>query len=135
MNNIDWATGQGLLAVDDPAEVDSAFARNEKHVGIAVVGLALNNENLDVVAPRVVRAIESDDVETRRLGFTAAGHSVRLFEALDPRIAVMLHRFRKDDVASTALDDVLQYLAYRRLPRWLKVEVVRRRLRWLILRR
>ena len=31
MDDIDWATGHGLLAVDDPAEVDNAFARNEKH--------------------------------------------------------------------------------------------------------
>jgi len=135
MDDIDWASGRGLLAVDDPAEVDNAFARGEKHVGIAVVGLALNNEDLDVVAPRVVRAIESDDVETRRLGFTAAGHSARLFEILDPRVEEVLRRFRKDDIASTALDDVLQYVPFRRLSCWLKTESVRRRVRWLILRR
>jgi hypothetical protein len=135
VDDIDWATGRGLLAVDDPAEVDNAFARNEKHVGIAVVGLALNNEDLDVVAPRVVRAIESDDVETRRLGFTAAGHSARLFEVLDPRVGEVLRRFRKDGIAATALDDVLQYVPFRQLPGWLKVEAVRRKLRWLILRR
>ncbi|MFC0548285.1 hypothetical protein [Kutzneria chonburiensis] len=135
MDDIDWATGRGLLAVDDPAEVDDAFARKEKHVGIAVVGLALNNEDLDAVAPRVVRAIESDDVETRRLGFTAAGHSARLFQTLDPRIGEVLHRFRKDGIASTALDDVLSFVPFRQLPRWLKVESVRRKLRWLVLRR
>jgi hypothetical protein len=135
MDEINWETGEGLLAVDDPIEVDDAFARNEKHVGIAVVGLALNNEDLDAVAPRVVRAIESDDEETRRLGFTAAGHTVRLFETLDPRIEQALRRFRDDGIAATALDDVLQYVRFRQLPRWLQAESVRRRLRWLIFRR
>jgi hypothetical protein len=135
MDEINWATGEGLLVVDDPIEVDDAFARNEKHVGIAVVGLALNNEDLAAVAPRVVRAIESDDVETRRLGFTAAGHTARLFEVLDPRIEQALLRSRNEGIAATALDDILQYVRFRQLPCWLKVESVRRRLRWLIFRR
>ena len=135
MDEINWETGEGLLAVDDPTEVDNAFARNEKHVGIAVVGLALNNEDLDAVAPRVVRAIESDDVETRRLGFTAAGHAARLFETLDPRIEQALRRFRNDGIAATALDDVLQYVRFRQLPSWLKTESVRRKLHWWIFRR
>ena len=135
MDEINWETGEGLLAVDDPIEVDDAFARNEKHVGIAVVGLALNNEDLDAVAPRVVRAIESDDEETRRLGFTAAGHTARLFETLDPKIEQVLRRFRNDGIAATALDDTLQYVRFWQLPRWLQGESVRRRLRWLIFRR
>lgn len=135
MDEINWATGEGLLAVDDPSEVDDAFARNEKHVGIAVVGLSLNNEDLDAVAPRVVRAIASDDVETRRLGFTAAGHTARLFGVLDPRIERVLHRFRDDGIAATALDDVLQYVRFRQLPFWLKAQSVKRKLRWWIFRR
>jgi hypothetical protein len=117
MSGLDWAAGHGLLAVADPAVVDAAFDRREKHVGIAVVGLALNGDDLDAIAPRVVRAIEADDEETRRLGFTAAGHTARLFGTLDPRIEAVLRRRRRDGIAATALDDVVQYVG--ELPEWL----------------
>ena len=135
MQEINWETGEGLLAVDDPAMVDDAFTHSKKHVGIAVIGLALNHEKLDEIAPRVVRTIESPSIQTRRLGFTAAGHTARLFRTLNPRIERVLYRYRNDTIAATAIDDSLQYVSFRHLPSWLKIESIQRKLRWWILRR
>ena len=135
MGEVDWQSGQGLLSVDDPKVVDDVFGRDEKHVGIAVIGLTLNHDDLDVVAPRIVSAIESARTETRRLGFTAAGHSVRLFQRLDDRIERALFHFRNESMAATALDDATQYESFWRLPWWLKKRTFLKRLRWHLLER
>lgn len=36
----DRVTGEGLLGLDDPAEWDAAFARGERSLGTAAIGLA-----------------------------------------------------------------------------------------------
>jgi hypothetical protein len=38
----DWASGQGLLGLDDPEEWDAAFERGEAGLGTAVIGLAFH---------------------------------------------------------------------------------------------
>ena len=49
-----WGTGEGLLGMDDPAEVDAALGRGERSVGAAVIGLALN------WPPEVAGALSAD---------------------------------------------------------------------------
>jgi hypothetical protein len=125
-----WETGEGLLGVSDPAIVDEALDRGERHAGIAVTGLALNNEDLVEIAPRVARATRSDDPETRRMGFVALGHTVRLFGELPPALEKALRDARSDPSAETAFDDTLQYIPFARLPAWLKKRAMAERIGW-----
>ncbi|GGV01848.1 hypothetical protein GCM10010211_81420 [Streptomyces albospinus] len=64
---LDRETGDGLIGIRDPAEVDAAFDRGERCVGTAVVGLVLNSDDVAVVAPRVLRALRSSDATVRSL--------------------------------------------------------------------
>ncbi|TLF74500.1 hypothetical protein [Nocardia cyriacigeorgica] len=130
-NGMSWSTGEGLLEVSDPKVVDRAFACGEPHVGIAVVGLSLNNPDPDEVAPRIVRATLSVDRETRRLGFVALGHFVRINRRITPELAGALRDSASDGISETALDDTLSYVPFRRLPPWLKVRFVADRLEWI----
>jgi hypothetical protein len=131
----DWDTGEGLLGVDDPLVVDDALDRGERHAGIAVAGLALNNEDLAEIAPRVARAARSGDAETRRMAFVALGHAVRLFGELPPELDRALRDARHDPAAETAFDDTLQYVPFARLPTWLKLRSLREWARWRLWRR
>lgn len=65
---LDWENGTGLIGVDDPAIVDAAFERGERHVGVAVIGLALNHPDPDTILPRVARALRATDPELQRQG-------------------------------------------------------------------
>ncbi len=56
----DWVTGEGLLGLDDPAEWDAAFARGERSLGTAAIGLAFNCPLADA-SPRIVRATQLPD--------------------------------------------------------------------------
>lgn len=46
-----WADGTGLLGMDQPEEIDAAFERGEPHVGVAVIGLALNYSDPVAILP------------------------------------------------------------------------------------
>lgn len=115
-----WATRDGLLGMDDPAEVDAAFERGERHVGTAVIGLVLNCGDLAVAAPRVERALRSEDMATRQYGFTAAGHAARLCHGLTPAIYDTLHAEGPGGMAEDAISDALTYVPFREMPGWLK---------------
>jgi hypothetical protein len=130
-----WESGEGLLGVSDPAIVDEALDRGEPHAGIAVAGLALNNEDLAETAPRVARATRSDDAETRRMGFVALGHSVRLSGELPPALEKALRDALHDPAAATAFSDTLQYVPFTRLPTWLKLRAIAGWARWHLWRR
>lgn len=130
-----WETGQGLLGVSDPEVVDVAFDRGEKHAGIAVVGLSLNNPDAAEVAPRIVRATSSLDRETRRLGFVALGHFVRIHRRITPELASVLRNSVHDGISETAMDDTFSYVPFLRLPSWLKVRYLSEKLKWILLER
>jgi hypothetical protein len=78
---MDWLDGTGLLGADDPDEVDKAFDRAEPHVGVAVIGLALNHPDADTVLARVNRTPEAEDSALRRQGLVALGHTARSLPA------------------------------------------------------
>ena len=125
-----WESGEGLLGVNDPAIVDEALDRGERYAGIAVTGLALNNDDLVEIAPRVARATRSGDQETRRMAFVALGHSVRLFGELPPALDKALHDARNEPAAATAFSDTLQYIPFSRLPTWLKKRAMAEWIGW-----
>ncbi|MFE4990407.1 hypothetical protein ACFRH4_03500 [Streptomyces mirabilis] len=60
-----WADGTGLLGMDQPGEIDAAFERGEPHVGVAVIGLALNHSDPVAILPRIAHALRSDAEELR----------------------------------------------------------------------
>lgn len=128
-DDLNWETGAGLIGVCDPAEVDAAFDRGERHVGTAVVGLVLNADDATVVAPQVLRALRSSDPMVRSLGFVATGDMARLSGALTPDIYAELRAEGLGGVADTALKDTMTFIPFWQLPWWL-----RRMCLWLRLR-
>jgi hypothetical protein len=121
----DWGTGEGLIDISDPAEVDAAFDRNEPRVGTAVIGLVLNSDALSTVAPRVERALSSEDPKVRQLGFVAVGDTARLFGELTPAIYGAMRAEGLGGVADTAIKDTLTFVPFRELPWWLRRTSVR----------
>lgn len=83
-SEIDWKTGDGLLGISDPAEIDAAFDRGERFVGTAVIGLVMNCDGLAVAAPRVERGLRSSDPKVRQYSFVAAATAARVF-GVSPR--------------------------------------------------
>ncbi|WP_438484942.1 hypothetical protein [Streptomyces sp. S186] len=128
-DDLDWETGAGLIGIRDPAEVDAAFDRGEKRVGTAVVGLVLNSDDVDVVAPRVLRALRSSDPAVRSLGFVATGDMARLFGTLTLEIYAELRAEGLGGVADTAVKDAMTFIPFWELPGWLRWTCLRLRLR------
>ncbi len=116
----DWETGEGLLRVHDPEEVDAAFDRGERRVGTALIGLVLNGDDFAVLAPRVERGLRSADRDVRQFAFVAAGHTARLFGELSPGIYEILHAEGPHGVAENAISDALDYVPFRDMPWWLR---------------
>lgn len=85
----DWESGQGVPHIDNPAEVDAAFERGERHLGSAVIGLAFACP-LAEAAPRIVRAMRLSDPDQRGFAFTAAGVAARLNGELTPELYAAL---------------------------------------------
>ncbi|WP_018543258.1 MULTISPECIES: hypothetical protein [unclassified Streptomyces] len=83
-NEPDWETGDGVIDIRDPAEIDAALDRGERHVGTAVIGMVPHGDDVAVIAPRVERAMRSPDPKVRELGFVAAGDMARLYTTLSP---------------------------------------------------
>ncbi|MFF3408321.1 hypothetical protein ACFYW8_19345 [Streptomyces sp. NPDC002742] len=117
----DWGSGEGLLRIYDPAEVDAAFERGEGHLGTAVIGLAFNC-SLEEASPRIVRAMGLPDRDQRGFAFTAAGVAARLNGELTPELYAALRAEGpgRRSIAGNAIDDTLDYVPFRQLPLWLK---------------
>ncbi|MET7391495.1 hypothetical protein ACFYPT_41015 [Streptomyces sp. NPDC005529] len=130
MTGHDWDTGEGLIRVDDPAEVDAAFERGNGHLGTAVIGLAFNC-SLEEASPRIVRATRLSDIDQRVFAFTAAGVAARLNGALTPELYAALRAQGPGrlSIAVHAIDDTLDYVPFRDLPLWLKWWKVESRVR------
>ncbi|MGW3408907.1 hypothetical protein [Streptomyces sp. NPDC000888] len=120
----DWESGEGLLGVDDPAEVDAAFERGEGHLGTAVIGLAFNC-SLEEASPRIVRAMQLPDRGQRGFAFTAAGAAARLNGELTPQLYAALRAEGPGGVADNAIRDTLTFVPFRQLPPWFKWQMVR----------
>ncbi|MEV5146869.1 hypothetical protein AB0L14_21145 [Streptomyces sp. NPDC052727] len=110
---LDWQVGSTLRWIDRPEEVDAAFDRGEPLVGVAVIALALNHVDADVILPRVSRAMESEDAEIRRQGVIALAHVARLHRTVDQRSLALL---RAGPRGNEADDDLWSFVAHRRLP-------------------
>ncbi|WP_329301221.1 hypothetical protein OG410_24935 [Streptomyces sp. NBC_00659] len=120
----DWETGEGVSHVDDPAEVDAAFARGEWPLGSAVIGLAFNCA-LDEASPRIVRAMQLTDPNQRALAFTAAGAAARLNGELTAELYAALQAEGRGAFAEHAIRDTLTFVPFRKLPLWFKWQMVR----------
>ncbi|MBC2908241.1 hypothetical protein [Streptomyces cupreus] len=120
----DWETGEGLLGIDDPAEVDAAFERGEESLGAAVIGLALNCPP-EVASPRIIRAIQVLDRSRRDFPFTAAAHVARLNGRLTPELYAALRAEGLGGFADHAIRDTLTFVPFRDLPPWFKWQMVR----------
>ncbi|MFI9768214.1 hypothetical protein ACIHJG_15280 [Streptomyces sp. NPDC052415] len=119
-----WETGEGLLGIDDPAEVDAAFERGEESLGAAVIGLALNCPP-EVASPRIIRAIAVLDRSRRDFPFTAAGHVARLNGRLTPELYAALRAEGRGGFAENAIRDTLTFVPFRKLTPWFKWQLVR----------
>lgn len=102
------------------AAVDAAFDSGDPDVGTAVVRLVLTSDDFDAVVARVSRALASDDVKVRRLGFVAVGDTARVFGRLTPEIYGVLRTEGLGGVADTAFRDTLTFVPFRDLPAWFK---------------
>ncbi|WP_129308864.1 hypothetical protein [Streptomyces sp. L2] len=115
----DWETGEGVFGISDPAEVDAAFARDENHLGTAVISLALTC-SLEEASPRIVRAMQLPDLHQRIYAFTAAGDAARLNQGLTPELYAALRTEGIKGLAEDAIRDTLTFVPHRDLPPWLK---------------
>ncbi|MFD4524763.1 hypothetical protein ACFWP7_12740 [Streptomyces sp. NPDC058470] len=114
-----WESGEGLLGMDDPAEVDTAFERGEGHLGTTVIGLAFNC-SLEEASPRIVRAMQLPDLAQRGFAFTAAGTAARLNGELTPELYATLRAEGHRGIAEDAIDDTLTFVPFPQLPPWFK---------------
>ncbi|MFD6295892.1 hypothetical protein ACFWFU_13895 [Streptomyces sp. NPDC060235] len=126
----DWDTGEGLIRIHDPAEVDAAFERGNGHLGTAVIGLAFNC-SLEEASPRIIRAMHLSDIDQRVFAFTAAGVAARLNGALTPELYAALRAEGPGrlSIAVNAIADTLCFVLFRDLPLWLKWWKVESRIR------
>ncbi len=115
----DWESGEGLLGIDDPAEVDAAFERGEPCIGTAVIGLAFQC-SLEEASPRIVRAMRLPDAGQRGFAFTAAGVAARMNGALTSELYAALRAEGPGGFAEHAIRDTLTFVPFGRLPPWFK---------------
>ncbi|MEW2389432.1 hypothetical protein AB0933_13855 [Streptomyces venezuelae] len=119
-----WDSGESLIRVDDPADVDAAFERGERRLGTAVIGLAFNC-SLEEASPRIVRAMGLSDPGQRGFAYTAAGAAARLNGELTPELYAALRAEGPGGIADNAIRDTLTFVPYRRLPPWFKWQSAR----------
>ncbi|GGX94242.1 hypothetical protein [Streptomyces fructofermentans] len=113
---LDWEQGTGLIGVQDPAVVDAAFERGERHVGVAVIGLALHHPDPRAILPRVARALRATDPARQHQGTVALAHVARLHRTVDRECLALL---RAQPRGNEADDDLWSFVPRRRLPWWL----------------
>ncbi|MGW4911201.1 hypothetical protein [Streptomyces sp. NPDC004270] len=116
---MDWETGEGLPALDDPAEWDAAFERGADHLGTAVIGLAFHCP-LEAASPRIVKVMGFPDGLQRTNAFVAAGHVARLNRRLTPELFEALRAEGLGGVAEHPIRDTLTFVPYRDRPPWFK---------------
>ncbi|WP_328873145.1 hypothetical protein OHT76_25270 [Streptomyces sp. NBC_00287] len=119
-----WETGEGLLGMDDPAEVDAAFERGERSLGTAAIGLAFNCA-LAEASPRIIRAMQLTDPHQRGFAFTAAGTAARLNSELTPELYAALRAEGRGGFAENAIRDTLTFVPFRKLTPWFRWQMVR----------
>ncbi|WP_299537324.1 hypothetical protein [uncultured Streptomyces sp.] len=112
----DWEHGTGLIGVRDPAVVDAAFERGERHVGVAVIGLALHHPDPRTILPRVAQALRATDPARQHQGTVALAHVARLHHTTDPECLALL---RTQPRGNEADDDLWDFVPRRNLPWWL----------------
>ncbi|WP_337662625.1 hypothetical protein [Streptomyces sp. XHT-2] len=110
----DWATGEGLLGLDDLGEWDAAFERGERNLGTAAIGLAFNCP-LEDASPRIVRATQLPDTDQRGFAFTAVGTAARLNGALTPELYEVLRAAGpgRRSIAVNAVGDTRPFVPFR----------------------
>ncbi|MFF9047504.1 hypothetical protein [Streptomyces parvulus] len=115
----DWESGEGLLGINDPAEVDAAFERGADHLGTAVIGLAFSC-SLQQASPRIIRAMRLSDPVQRGFAYTAAATAARLNGDLTPELFAALRAEGPGGIAEHPISDVLTFVPFRDLPPWFK---------------
>ncbi|MEU5899181.1 MULTISPECIES: hypothetical protein [Streptomyces] len=65
-----WETAEGMLGMDDPAEWDAAYARGERSLGTAVIGLAFHCTPADA-SPRILKGTRKALHDRRRCDWSA----------------------------------------------------------------
>lgn len=93
----DWESGDGLLGIDDPAEVDAGRGVAPDCQGDAAVGR-----------------------RPAGFAFTAAGHAARLNGELTPEGYAALRAEGLGGVADHPIRDTLGFVPFRKLPPWFK---------------
>lgn len=129
--DLDWKQGGNLNRCREPEDVDAAFDRGEKHVGVALIALVYNNPDTDAVLPRVARGLRSPSPETRRQSLLALMHTGRLHGRVDADTLELLHGLLSDrtpisagspyEVRGTAIqtvEDLQVFLPPEQLPAW-----------------
>ncbi|MFF5706565.1 hypothetical protein ACFY7H_29365 [Streptomyces sp. NPDC012794] len=129
---VSWDNGTGLIGIDRPEEVDAAFGRGEPHVGAAVIGLALNHPDPEVILPRVARALGAESQELRRQGTVALAHVARLHHTVDQECLALL---RSRPRGNEADDDLWTFVPHRHLPWWLWRHHLKEQTKWRLWRR
>lgn len=127
-----WENGTGLLGMDDPAVVDAAFERGEQHVGVTVIGLALNHPDPDTILSRVARALRATDPELQRQGTVALAHVARLHRTVNQEC---LDLVRARPRGNEADDDLWTFIPRRKLPWWLWRHQLPGHLKWYLFER
>ncbi|WP_369249496.1 hypothetical protein [Streptomyces sp. R41] len=120
----DWERGETLLRVNDPADWDAAYERDERSLGTAAIGLAFNCTPAEA-SPRIVRAMQLPDRDQRGFAFTAAGAVARLNGELTPELYAALRVEGPGGFAENAIRDTLTFVPFRKLPPWFKWQMVR----------
>jgi hypothetical protein len=109
--------------------VDAAFEHGDPEVGTAVVKLVLSGAGFEVAAPRVERALRSEEETVRRLGQVAAGDLARRHGRLTPAAYHQLRAAGLGSTADSAIKDVLTFVPFRALPAWFRYQSLRLSLR------
>ena len=128
----DWGTGNGLLGISNPHDVDAAFERGEPHVGIALIGLVLNECDFEEISPRIVRALDSPSVPLILQGLVATGHAARIYRKLSGEIYRRVRLLEKEGVADAAMSDIMEYIPFSDLPVWIKHKKLIQNTQWLL---
>lgn len=117
-------------AVDQPEIVDEALDRGDPYAGVALLTLVLNHPDPHVALPRIKRALESADAQTRANALQSLGHHARLHGLIDAESVARLRLALRDRAAlqgyevrgyaRNAAGDVAMFAPRNRLPRWLR---------------
>jgi hypothetical protein len=126
-DGMNWLDSSALMGTDRPEEVDAAFERGERDVGVAVIGLALTHPDPWQILPRTARALASANPDVRAQGIVALAHVARLHHVVDQDNLDLLRGMRRGNPAD---DDLWTFVPHRLLPWWLHRRHVVQAWRW-----